>query len=565
MVQYKIPYYSYSMHIPHFIQKYIFESGINGDAFLCDGEIIISLNDKEEKVRAFFEKLGEKLPLSVFIRNGELCDKPIVPIFCSHVREIDLGICPSCFNLLFDNESVTYLDQNMECELCGSVNKKLKNYEIEKLVQELLENKEIEVNDAVYRLLDNNLDGHLIVFNQEALKRDFFVSYDEMLLLNAIERPLINLVKRSDIDTLNILPPLALCRFPFDAFEYVLGFYLKEKGIDYLACRTKIEPIIIMSVEDKRIIVSGDRGYMPLVLKTKKIEHSTLAIATGYGAKNIESECSYIAPLSKLKIEPVKKVALLEDEEMIIEHPNLVEFSDFKAVILAISNEFKLDRAIGVYLSEKSKNSGIYLLEQGNFKPILKIDSKTSTKELLEKIKNESGKETLLDKFFSKFEVPLDIESKNLGELFSIFCTLIDSSIPKESLLKKAHAISQSAAFDRSVKLDMKSIKLDDCLVFNPIKTLNSILSFKLAGAEKDMLFYALFESFCDYINEAIIEASKSSGIKDVIANGSFFANRVFTKRLMKHSKNIYNLNFSNYLPLDGASLAIGGIFAINL
>ena len=113
----KIEYNSDNKYFVGFLQNMLDESSLNGSVSQNDNEIVLTIDEKDEKGLATFGELTSKyLPHSLFL--GEITTKQKdVSINSSKVESTnyDISLCARCLESLQDPSSQDYLNDNLMC------------------------------------------------------------------------------------------------------------------------------------------------------------------------------------------------------------------------------------------------------------------------------------------------------------------------------------------------------------------------------------------------------------------------------------------------------------------
>ena len=108
--------------------------------------------------------------------------------------------------------------------------------------------------------------------------------------------------------------------------------------------------------------------------------------------------------------------------------------------------------------------------------------------------------------------------------------------------------LAQSCLRDISPKVDFKNIKIDDSLHYDANLTIRSIISFTLAGTEREIIAYGLLESLVDYLVLIFRDAQNKNYIKSIGIIGDLFANKIFFDKITKKIPANFDLILPKYL-----------------
>ena len=108
--------------------------------------------------------------------------------------------------------------------------------------------------------------------------------------------------------------------------------------------------------------------------------------------------------------------------------------------------------------------------------------------------------------------------------------------------------LAQSCLRDISPQVDFKNIKIDDSLHYDANLTIRSIISFTLAGTEREIIAYGLLESLVDYLVLIFRDAQNKNYIKSIGIIGDLFANKIFFDKITKKIPANFDLILPKYL-----------------
>jgi len=561
--------------------------------------IFIETEDDERVL----ELLGSRLPISVYM--GEF---GVVDSFGGEEVYLDdtptnLSICPSCLDEIVDKDSPSYLNHTKTCELCGVKN--ITTSRLEQIGLTLKSSGATEFFEAFAKAFIENGSAtflshfgfitiykepcsdmeYALAFSVEDLRDSFSMSEDELLLLNSIERPRVPLItkpssplKSFGFNTLNA--SVTSC-----AMSYLVLFFLKKEGVNIVYARkgeyagvkaffknttSEDMPLVASANSKHRFLISGERGLLPLIVQNSDLSDK-MSIFEPYAAI-VNKGFIKANRLSELELAPVEAVTVDTDSSLKISHTSVLRIKKCEAYARYV-NIFESEKAfISLYLSLEDDGSGLGIFREGRYKEAFSfasvpfcvdtileglIASNRVPEKLIQNYKDRFDKE--YEKLSSMLNEKEHYSSK-IGDIFTILSLFIEPSSDIKSSYAKLYNSSLLEELDGGVKIDMKLLKINEKYIFDWQKSLSSILSFKLAGVSTSILAYSLFESFSDFINENIIELKKQSGIDRVYLGGSFLGNVIFTKRVLKHSSNIYTPLISRRATLGGISVAIGGV-----
>lgn len=568
------------------------------------GEFIYFKTSQDEEVLTL---LGAKLPVSLFMGGFEVSGDFPEDAVTTDTKD-DLSICPTCVEELLDKTSQDYLNPLKHCMFCGAVDilegvtsPKLRLSGFESTDGEAVLKKSVEIFEQTGALSIQTHHGDITVFkafdaacnyalglSSGALSRYFWMNEEENRMLGSLEKPVLELETKDVSDAKKSGFNIFKAAVADDAMTYMFLYFLKQQR-DTAVCfvkqgqhtdnrlyftdavlKTAASRLEAYSNTGLRFITAGSRGVVPLVFSVEE-QADKLSLFGGIATQQQGAEVETDS-LKNITLKEVESVVMDMEGNYAIEHGTVKTLARDDAFLLFVKNYLHQEDFISCYLSLNSERSSLMLLSQGKPRKILDFASiPFDITVIFNGLEQQSDTAIKLlgnykEKFQDEYNALLDIlnnEEKyvaSLRDIFGVFGLLIDPSQtfdPYACLYNNALGYSSEGG----LKIDMKLVKINDRYLFDWQKSLMSIISFKLADVSGEMIAYSLFESFCDFINENIIEVKKQSNLENVYLGGCFLSNKIFTKRLLKHSSNIYKPNIP-HLPLEGVVQSIGGIYA---
>jgi len=180
MIRQVIKYPSQNSYFAGFLQQIIDESGIRGSVEQKEGEIVLSLDDKDEEALKKFSDLTTKyLPHSFFIEDikTEVVEGEITPSEFKS-KPYDIGLCPRCLEMINDPSSNHYLDDSLVCT----------HYKNEPYFS----------NDTTIFSPHYSEGSSILVCDSSKVDELFILTNEEKKLLFSIEKPTIKATIKSD-------------------------------------------------------------------------------------------------------------------------------------------------------------------------------------------------------------------------------------------------------------------------------------------------------------------------------------------------------------------------------
>ena len=201
------------------------------------------------------------------------------------------------------------------------------------------------------------------------------------------------------------------------------------------------------------------------------------------------------------------------------------------------------------------------LANLGDKIPHIKINFDKNPKNILAKISTlENGDKLIANfkrEFGERYEAIQALNSapqisENIKDIFECAAMILGASKSKstnEPQNKRfIFQLAQSCLRDISPKVDFKNIKIDDSLHYDANLTIRSIISFTLAGTEREIIAYGLLESLVDYLVLIFRDAQNKNYIKSIGIIGDLFANKIFFDKITKKIPANFDLILPKYL-----------------
>lgn len=193
--------------------------------------------------------------------------------------------------------------------------------------------------------------------------------------------------------------------------------------------------------------------------------------------------------------------------------------------------------------------------------PFVKIAFDKNPKNILAKISTlENGDKLIANfkrEFGERYEAIQALNSapqisENITDIFECAAMILGASKSKSTNKSQnkrfIFQLAQSCLRDISPKVDFKNIKIDDSLHYDANLTIRSIISFTLAGTEREIIAYGLLESLVDYLVLIFRDAQNKNYIKSIGIIGDLFANKIFFDKITKKIPANFDLILPKYL-----------------
>ncbi|MDQ7056390.1 MAG: hypothetical protein Q9M89_08040 [Persephonella sp.] len=241
--------------------------------------------------------------------------------------------------------------------------------------------------------------------------------------------------------------------------------------------------------------------------------------------------------------------------------------------------------AVGLYFSHDADNVIAVkshtkpLTSLISVKPVRVYDNFLDTvKWIIQEIENSSEEgNRLIKNLFKKYPYILeklekrktDNSFKNCASLTPVFnvISFISGIFPYEGTgyPNEPYLYLQSEALRfkgrKGVKVDYILDEIDGQFQLNWIKTVQSVISYKLAGAETDMVAFSVLEGFGDWLVSQLATIKSKLKVENTVLSGSLFTDPIITGKLINFSSKEGKLFINRKLPVDYQNTALGGIF----
>lgn len=505
---YQIKYGSTNDYYKIILEYLIRQNGINAKCTQYSRDIILEIDDSEEKIEEFFKALETKLPLSIFLEGANVVD-------AFATTEEPLRSCDLIQNISPTNDEVLNLLEKS-------------NYDFSKTVADLKQGKIVRVKtsngeklfamplrenrEAFEKMVEN---ATVFVANTNAISELFIVGNKDIQLLSSIERPKIklkfNILKNKDLEY--SYTNFAFVKLPDDEATFVLANELRKQGIDF----------VIYCNEDPK----------QLDLKVTYYDNKVLPII---GDKAIFPKYDYASSL------------VFENSKEYFEHHGGV----FKATLS--QHNKRINPSIGVYFSKKAANSAISVNIPGKgTKDVLTIPNiSLDLDDCLEEISSiDENSIKLIENYKKRFPKPFEskkvfYESNGFESILNVIAYLLEM---KDFRDFEANALS--ANLKGGLQIDMKFVEINGVNYLDYRKTVASILSYKMADVTNSMIAYSFYESLSDLIKDMVGKVASEINTKDVVFCGSVFSNSTLLAKLKKDIGSTFNIMLPKEYPLD--------------
>lgn len=449
----------------------------NSNVIKTDEEIIIFMEGNEEEIKASFTLLGEKLPLSLYLAGQSVEEAAFMPPNRQPLRETSyLAMYPHLARELIDESSDNYFNVDGSIEIDG----------------EKIEGKEA-LKTALQAVIKKLQEGKKILLQNETSSFTISTELGDAVMLTNLREPILTAfgVSNDEALTLSTMERPFIVKLDKRSFKLLcfandsLQLLLAKVATDAL-----VDALYITAANDADVTVrySGIKGDAPL---------RKALFFSGNDRFFLNEE---FAPITV----DTDKSALFFD--------------------MNISKDF------GVYaIKEKGVSKKIVGASYFSKDPLAGIGSEFDFgAKLAQNFENSFPSEAAaLKSFMSR------------GEPVRDFFVTLSLLFGGDGGFAYVVALANNADIAGGVKLDFVLQKSDEGVALDLKKCFASILSYKLAGVENNILAYSVFESAVDFLIVSQDEAKKSFEIKQLFVGGEFLLSGVFVSKLKSKIKNI--------------------------
>lgn len=480
-----------------------------------------------QELEDFATTLAQNLPHSIFLYDSQVSVVESMPKE-SYTLPKDNYLpsppCPKCLPKIKESYNIF-----THCDICGygidGIERSYQN-EFQTLAKSIQEGQTVGITTmygnysvGVLSKQCNNINFDIVAYDIATIEKySANIEPYEIKALASIEKPSIKFKKNIKfiMDFEDIEADLIRFRVPDDAILVLLMQELHKVGIDALFIskdaiethqkfalfdiKEELEPIEVVTAPNNVLIVKGNRGLAPITINTKE-KNSIL-----YAFDLVEQEHNL-----KANYENIAGVNLAKEYSN-----NIVVYGEKYGLIEYLSFDFEFQSIADIFEQIKA--------------------SDTEAQKLLENYQNKFPKH--YDKIST---ISFDTSYFNLYKLWGVIAIILDIT-PSSNPIEGAKALEQNALSflgEKGPRIDYKLFNKKGKVYFNPLMTIRTAMSFRLAGVDESSLCYGVIESFLEFIANELDELKQSMGVSAIIATGSLLSNKkIFSKMSQEVSVN---------------------------
>ena len=550
ILEFKLDYRSSSLVYEKIFLRTLSELSLEGK--IVKEHFILTLYveaETAEKLEEFATRFSLALPHSIFLHATEAAmveEMPKEGYVLPDQEKLPLPFCPKCLNEVMDSDDENYYNIFTECEVCGyGIIGEKRSYkgELEKTADLIKEGKVVELNTFYGKYfvglpakVCNDIAFDIIAYDLATIEKYANVEAYEIVALGAMEKPLVKLKKKIN--------------FTMD-FEEVEADLIRFKISDDLILHLLMEELHTIGID--MLFVSNEK---------------------------LETRESLLLVEAKEELEPIEAVVSENDIAIVRGEKGLPSFPlNSETVIPAIGSFYSVikehqlydENIAGINLSKAHKNNILVYGKKYGLVEYLSFDFQfDSMQDIFEQIvaTNETGKK-IVENYKKTFPEHFDKLSKimfedkefNIYKLWGVVAIVLDFAKTDDPLVA-AKILEESAMSFLGAKgprIDYKLLSVEGKVHLDPLMTIRTAMSFKLAGVDQLTLCYGVIESFLEFIANELDEIKQNMEITAVTATGSLLGNKHFFSKMSREIAVNNNIYFNNELPVDGRNMFYGG------
>ena len=504
-------------------------------------KLFVEANTTEE-LEKFATTFAKALPHSIFlheIKATMVDEMPTEPYIISD-KKLPLPPCPSCLAKIKESYNIF-----TQCDACGYVGVSLvdthdintKNRMIDS-AQKIKDGKTVEINTfygkyfiGVPSSICNGIDFDILAYDLETIKKYANVEEYELNALASFEKPSIKLKKslKFTVAYEEVESEIIRFRLADDAILYLLMQELHTIGVDAIFI-TKER----IGLESEALAPNDTR------LKPSLPNIETLLLT------KVENEK-----------EPIEIVASPKHIH-IIKKQSPKPIDAFYSVDKESNLKDKYENIAGIHLSKEYQN---HIVVHGNRYGLVEYLSFAfsfdSVADIFAQIEKKDDKaKSLIENYKKKFpeiykrviDIKFEDNQFNIYKFWGVIAMVLDFT-QSNNPFKGAEVLEESALSflgEKGPRIDYKLINKAGKPNYDPLMTIRTAISFKLAGVDQLGLSYGIIESFLEFITNEIDELKQTMGVEAIVITGSLLSNRrVFSKIAQEVSQN-HRVYFNN-------------------
>jgi len=490
------------------------------------------------ELEEFATLFSSSLPHSIFLYDTQVQvieELPEITPYTIPTDKIAMPFCPECASAVMDTSSKDYYNIFRSCSVCGyETQGESRNYrdEIQEIVMAIFQGRDISISThyGYYRVgvpTKETREFDLLAYDQATIAKYATVEEYELQALGSIEKPLIRLKSTQKLtDDYSLGEQILRFKLADDILLYLLMEELHHIGIDLIYIANDSDQI-----QESYHLLEPQKILTPIEVV---VSSSSVSIVSG-----------------NRSLPQSTKVDSLELTNLDIFHSIIAEHKPTD------------EHIAGIILNKKGRSAMLVHGEKYGTVGYLSLDFELGSiadifKQIIET--NESGGKIVQNykkaypEHFEKiihiiFEDPR-INIYTLWGIVAIVLELTDTTLLDEA----AQTIERNIMLfegSKGPRIDYKLYNIDGKVYLDPLMTIRTAMSFRLAGVDPLTISYGIVESFCEFIANEIDTVAQSMSTSAVIATGDILTNRRIYQKLNQEISNNHKLYFNNQIPLN--------------
>lgn len=505
---YKIEFNTTNFYFKQILDSLINCEKINAKAKQYKGFIVLVFEEEPQVIEDFFALLEKKLPVSIFLGKSyviEKLDESLEELENKEVKQNLSLLTNDAIKAIIENNNIDFLNDIVKISK-GEVSR----FETHNGLKDLfLPNKEIREEFE-----SKGFEVKLLITDLNRITELFDMSAKDMQLLCSIERPLVKLKFKllqnanKEFSSTNFI----YAKIPDDKETVLFGQALKDKDINfvlYVNDEVYQDGLKVTYFKEQNLIVHGDKGLFPKFDYTAKRKFNS--------AKEYFDENGGV----------------------------------YRATLAQVGK--RLVPTVGVYFSQNSNKSSIVMnIPDKGLKEVIAIPNiHNNLDNCLEEIAEiDEHCERLVVNYNKKFKDNLKGEVQAHTNGFESILNMCAKVLGLNSA-KEFEDTALSTNTKSGIQIDMKLVNLEGINYLDYRRTVQSLMSYKMADVDNATLAYSFYESLSEFICNYVDEIAKELKAKDVVLCGNIFSNSIVLSKTDKDLSKQYNIILPKEYPLD--------------
>jgi len=360
----------------------------------------------------------------------------------------------------------------------------------------------------------------------------------------------------------------ALVKYPDDGMTMLLARELMNAGLSYVSyeeCDADTEADFLVDFDipiepqrdsslfinqDTKFFISGERVVFPAIVDS---DRDVVAVAHNLAAVRMD-DVIVIDRMDRFDSMQTTRVNVLEGEEFESGHSNEKRFEQWKGSMLSVLAEYDVlgQKAVGIHF-----DSSLYFLYY-NGKEVINVvpPNPFEADRLFEHVGSlREGSDRLVENYKKNYpEICERVEQLgNDADLFTAAAIMLEL---EDESFEGISAEALSFLGKGGIQIDTR---INDNR-FDNYAFLASVMSYRLAGVESELMCYSIYESFGDYISEIVTQLAGKTKAENITLSGETLANQALYARIQRHLGRREHLFPRNY-PIGKECAVHGAIY----